>query len=68
MSQTHQLLTYLRDGYSVTPLTALQLIGSLRLSERVREAEQMLGSNERIERTPVKVGQKRVMEYRLVRA
>jgi hypothetical protein len=67
MSQTETVLSLLRAGHTLTPLTALQMVGTLRLSERIRECERVIGSNERILHIPVKVGGKRVMSYQLER-
>lgn len=39
MSQIDTLKAHLEAGNSITPLQALELCGSLRLSERIRELE-----------------------------
>ena len=62
MSQNQAILEYLSTGQSLTPLEALQLCGTLRLSERVRELER---DGIPILHTMVKVGKKRVCSYRL---
>ena len=62
MSQTDAILQYLAQGNTITPLEALQMFGCFRLSERVREVE-AIGIP--IIHTPVKVGEKRVMSYRM---
>ena len=62
MSQCDQLLQHLSQGHSITPLEALSLCGSLRLSERIRELE---AQGVPITHTMVKVGRKRVCSYRL---
>ena len=62
MTQNEAILQHLSSGAELTPLTALQLCGSLRLSERIRELEAQGVS---IEHQMVKVGGKRVCSYRL---
>jgi len=62
MSQCDALLAYLQTGASVTPLEALRLCGTLRLSERIRELEAQGVS---IAHNWASVGEKRVMSYRL---
>ena len=37
MSQTAQILNYLKEGNSLSPLEALNLFGSLRLGARIHE-------------------------------
>ena len=62
MSQNDLILQHLSTGASITPLEALRIAGSLRLSERIRELETEGFS---ISHTMVKVGGKRVCSYRL---
>lgn len=62
MSQKEIVLAHLLTGASITPLESLQLCGSLRLSERIRELEK---DGVPITHTMVKVGAKRVCSYRL---
>ena len=62
MSQCESILKYLSAGNELTPLTALQLCGTLRLSERIRELE---ADGVPITHNMVKVGSKRVCSYRL---
>ena len=61
-SQADSILQYLAQGNTITPLEALAMFGTLRLSERCREIE-ALGVP--IIHTPVQVGKKRVMSYKL---
>ena len=62
MTQNEAILNHLSTGNDLTPLTALQLCGTLRLSERIRELEK---EGVPITHTMVKVGQKRVCSYKL---
>ena len=62
MSQTEAILNHLSKGNTITPLEALDLFGTLRLSERIRECEKM---GVPITHTMVQVGKKRVCSYRL---
>ena len=62
MSQKERVLEHLLTGASITPMEALHIAGSLRLSERIRELE---AEGVSISHTMVKVGNKRVMSYRL---
>lgn len=62
MSQTDAILQYLAQGNTITPMEALSLFGSFRLSERVREIE-AIGIP--IIHAPVQVGEKRVMSYKM---
>lgn len=64
MTQNECILKHLENGETLTPLLALQMCGTLRLSERVREIEQ---SGVPIEHEFVKVGGKRVMGYTKMR-
>jgi hypothetical protein len=64
MSQTQNqaILAHLEHGGTLTPLEALNLCGSLRLSGRVLELRQ---AGWAIVTDMVKVGDKRVARYRL---
>mgnify|MGYP003394471817 FL=1 len=62
MSQCDKIMEYLLMGHSITPLEALSVAGSLRLSERIRELE---AEGVPITHTMVQVGKKRVCSYRL---
>jgi hypothetical protein len=61
-SQTGKILDYLLAGNRISPLEALEKFGSFRLSERIREIE---AAGYFIEHIPLKIGKKRVMEYRI---
>lgn len=62
MSQCAAILAHLEAGNTITPLEALQLCGSLRLSERIREIE---AQDVPIEHEMVSVGGKHVCRYKL---
>ena len=62
MSQRERILEHLLTGASITPLEALHICGSLRLSERIRELE---AEGIPITHTMTAVGDKRVCSYRL---
>src|SRR5689334_16728751 len=62
VSQCEALLAHLQTGASITPLEALRLCGTLRLSERIRELE---AQGVTIAHNWQGVGRKRVMSYRL---
>ena len=62
MSQNDKLLEALCRGEVLTPLSALHIAGTLRLSERIRELE---SENVQIARQWLKVNGKRVMSYKL---
>ena len=62
MSQCDKLMDALLRGETLTPLTALQIAGSLRASERIRELE---AQGVPIIHERVQVGEKYVMSYRL---
>ena len=62
MSQKEAILDHLMTGASITPLEALKIAGSLRLSERIRELE---ADGVSIAHTMVKVGRKWVCSYKL---
>ena len=64
MTQCDMIMEHLLTGASITPLEALQIAGSLRLSERIRELEK---EGVPITHTMVKVGEKRVCSYRLAK-
>ena len=61
-TQCERILAYLLTGADLTPLTALQLCGTLRLAARIEELE---AQGVPISHTMVKVGAKRVCSYRL---
>ena len=62
MSQNDKLMEALLAGATLTPLSALQIAGSLRASERIRELE---AQGVPIIRERIQVGDKRVMSYKL---
>jgi hypothetical protein len=62
MSQQTQILAYLKRGYGITPLTALDKFGCFRLSERIRDLEKTGVS---IEHRWYRYGKKRLMSYHL---
>ncbi len=64
MSQNDKLMEALLAGQTLTPLSALQVAGTLRLSERVRELE---AQGVPIEHEWQTVGGKHVMSYKLGR-
>ena len=65
MSQTDAILQYLQTGAVITPLNALKICGTLRLSERIRELEK---DGVPIERVWYQADRKtRVMSYKLGR-
>lgn len=63
-SQCDRIFDALREGKTVTQLSALILCGCLRLSERIRELQRQ---GVPIEHEWQAVGKKRVMGYRLGR-
>lgn len=64
MSQNDRLMEALLAGQTLTPYSALQIAGTLRLSERVRE---LVRDGVPIEKERVQVGGANVMSYRLGR-
>ena len=62
MSQKESILAYLKRGFGITPLTALDKFGCFRLSERIRELEEM---GVLIEHRWYRSGDKRLMSYYL---
>ena len=60
MSQKKQILKFLKTGQYITPFVALQICGSLRLSERIRELE---ADGIKIKKQMIKAGNTRVMAY-----
>ncbi len=66
VSQREQVLDYLRDGNSLTPLEALSLFGSIRLGARIYELRNR-GYDIKKEMVRVKTsrGEALVAEYRL---
>ena len=63
-TQNDKLFAALERGEGLTPYTALQIAGSLRLSQRIIELER---DGVPIEREKVKVGKAHVMSYRMGR-
>lgn len=63
-SQRIQILRLLAKGKSLTPLTALRLCGTLSLSQRIGELRR---ESWPIVSRMIRVGSKRVAEYRLAR-
>lgn len=61
-TQCDKLMEALMRGETITPYSALQIAGSLRASERIRELE---AQGVPIEHEWQQVGEKRVMGYRL---
>lgn len=62
MSQNDRLMEALLAGQTLTPLNALQIAGTLRLSERARE---LIREGVPIIKERVQVGGKNVMSYKL---
>ncbi len=62
MTQNDKIMEHLLTGASITPLEGLQIAGSLRLSERIRELER---EGVDIDHEMVRVGDKRVCRYKL---
>lgn len=62
MSQNDKLMEALLAGAVLTPLTALQIAGTLRLSERCRELQ---ARGVPIVKERVQVGEAHVMSYKL---
>ena len=62
MTQNDSIAEALMRGEVLTPYNALQIAGSLRLSERIRELE---AEGLSISHNWLTVGKKRVMSYRL---
>ena len=67
MTQTEQILTYLKRGGAITPLLALTLFGCMRLGARIWEIKQ---AGHAIDKRMVEVETRsgdiaRVAEYRL---
>lgn len=62
MTQNDRLMEALLRGDVITPLSALQIAGSLRLSERVRE---LVREGVPIVHERIHVGGKSVMSYKL---
>jgi hypothetical protein len=62
-SQTEQILTHLKKGKTITPLTALNKFGCLRLSGRIFDLRDE-GYN--IKTIPTKKGKKQFATYKLV--
>lgn len=62
MTQNDKIFAHLQAGNTLTPLEALNLCGTLRLSERIRELE---AQGVPITHEWQQVGKKRVMGYKL---
>ena len=62
MSQNDKLMAALLAGATLTPFSALQIAGTLRLSERARE---LMREGVPIIKKRVQVGDAHVMSYRL---
>ena len=62
LTQNDRLMAALMQGAVLTPLTALTIAGTLRLSERIRELE---AQGVPINHERVQVGSKHVMSYKL---
>jgi hypothetical protein len=63
MSQTNMILSYLKRGNSLTPLSALNLFKTMRLAARIKEIKEC---GVRIETTRLKLSTgKSVAQYRL---
>ena len=62
MTQCDKILAALQHGETITPYRALQIAGSLRLSQRIIELER---EGIPIIREKVKVGKAHVMSYKL---
>ena len=62
MTQNDRLMEALLAGQTLTPLSALQIAGTLRLSERARE---LIREGVPIIKERVQVGGKVVMSYKL---
>ncbi len=62
MSQRDEILSYLQQGQSLTPLEALSMFGCFRLAARIRE---LRADGYNIRTDDIKVGNKSVAQYRL---
>jgi len=62
MSQSNQILEYLREGNSITPLSALQLFGCFRLGARIFDLKR---SGHKIKEEDVRMDGKRFAKYSL---
>jgi len=60
MSQSNQILEYLRKGNSITPLSALQLFGCFRLGARIFDLKR---SGHKIKEEDVRMDGKRFAKY-----
>ena len=60
MSQSNQILEYLREGNSITPLSALQLFGCFRLGARIFDLKH---SGHKIKEEDVRMDGKRFAKY-----
>lgn len=64
MSQTEQILRYLKRGFPLTPLLALDRFACLRLSPRILELRKQGHS---IDSKLVRFGRKRIAVYRIAK-
>jgi hypothetical protein len=65
-SQTKQILEYMQQGNTITPLEALRKFGCLRLTSRIWDIEQLTGirpKRERVKVTNAQGQQVYVMQY-----
>ena len=62
MTQNDKLMEALLAGQTITPLNALTIAGTLRLSERIRE---LVREGVPIEKSRIETNGKHVMSYRL---
>ena len=64
-SQNARILAHLKNGRAITPLLALKLYGSLRLSGRIYDLKR---DGHRIEKTIVRKGRKHWARYVMARS
>jgi hypothetical protein len=62
MTQNHQILNYLNQGYTLTPIEALKMFGCFRLSARILDLKI---SGYDIISEPVEIDGKHFARYRL---
>ena len=62
MTQTNLILSALKRGEELTPITALKRYGCFRLAARIRELRDV---GVEVETTMVKIGESRVARYSL---
>ena len=63
-SQNARILAHLKKGRAITPLDALRMFGSFRLSGRIYDLKR---AGHRIEKTMVRSGRKRWAKYQLAK-